>query len=66
MYTLPEWRGRGVATALMQTIIEHVHRQGITCIRLHASLDGVGIYTKLGFRADNSEMVLDLKASLAS
>ena len=24
MYTLPEWRGRGIATALMNTIVEHV------------------------------------------
>jgi GNAT superfamily N-acetyltransferase len=60
MYTLTEWRGRGIATVLMETIVEHVRQQGITCIRLHASEDGMGIYTKLGFRADNSEMVLNL------
>ena len=60
MYTLPEWRGRGIATALMKTIVQHVRQQGVTCIRLHASDDGVGIYRKLGFRPDNSEMVLSL------
>ena len=60
MYTLPEWRGRGIATALMEVIVQHVRQQGITCIRLHASEDGAGIYTKLGFRPDNTEMVLNL------
>jgi GNAT superfamily N-acetyltransferase len=61
MYTLPDRRGRGIATALMQTIVQFVREQGVTCIRLHASEDGMGIYTKLGFRPDHSEMVLDLR-----
>ncbi|NLS95423.1 MAG: GNAT family N-acetyltransferase [Planctomycetaceae bacterium] len=60
MYTLPAWRGRGIATALMRTIVRHVGSQGIPCIRLHTSKDGVGIYTRLGFRADSEEMVLHL------
>lgn len=60
MYTLPEWRRRGIATALMKTIVQHVRQQGVTCIRLHASNDGVGIYRKLGFSPDDSEMVLNI------
>lgn len=28
--------------------------------RIHASENGVGIYLKLGFKPDNSEMVLNL------
>lgn len=60
MYTRPEWRDLGIATSLMKAIVEHVRQGGVTCIRLHASEDGVGIYTKLGFRLDNSEMVLNL------
>ena len=60
MYTLREWRNRGIATALMETIVQHVRQQGISCIRLHASEDGLGIYTKVGFRHDNTEMVLNL------
>lgn len=60
MFTLPEWRGRGVATALMRQIVAFVCKKGATCIRLHASQRGLGLYTKLGFRHDNSEMVLYL------
>lgn len=60
IYTLPEWRGRGIATALMKTIVQHVRQQGVTCIRLHTSDDGAGIYRKLGFRRDDSEMVLNM------
>ena len=60
MYTLPQWRGRGICTALMETIIRFVRETGVTCIRLHTSEDGVGIYSKLGFQSDNSEMFLYL------
>jgi GNAT superfamily N-acetyltransferase len=60
MFTLPEWRGRGIATALMQRIVGFVRDRGATCIRLHTSESGVGIYTKLGFQPDNSEMLLYL------
>ncbi len=63
MYTLPERRGLGIATALMETIVQHVRQRGITCIRLHASEDGLGIYTKMGFVPDDSEMVLNMRGS---
>lgn len=62
MFTLPEWRGRGIATALMQRILAFVREKGATCVRLHASEQGLGIYTRLGFRSDNSEMVLYLSS----
>ncbi len=60
MYTLPDWRGRGICTALVERMVEYVRQAGVTCIRLHASEDGVGIYSKLGFQPDDSEMLLDL------
>lgn len=60
MFTLPEWRGRGIATALMQRIVAFVREEGATCIRLHSSKDGLGIYRKLEFHPDNSQMVLYL------
>ncbi len=60
MFTLPQWRGRGIATGLMQRIVAFVLEMGAKCIRLHTSDDGLGIYTELGFRPDNSEMVVYL------
>jgi ribosomal protein S18 acetylase RimI-like enzyme len=60
MFTLPEWRRRGIATALMERTLAFVREKGATCIRLHTSEDGLGIYSTLGFRRGNSEMVLYL------
>lgn len=44
----------------MHKIVAYVQEMGATCIRLHASEAGVGIYKTLGFNPDNSEMVLYL------
>lgn len=60
VYTLPHWRGRGICTALMKTIIGFVREAKVTCIRLHTSEAGVGIYSELGFQSDDSEMFLFL------
>ena len=57
------WRpGKALIGAILFAAFDayQVRLQGITCIRLHSSEDGVGIYRKMGFRPDNSEMVLNL------
>jgi GNAT superfamily N-acetyltransferase len=38
MYTLPEWRGQGVATALMQEIIKYVQSTSARRIWLHTTV----------------------------
>ena len=58
MFTLPEWRRQGIATALMQQIVRFLREQGAECVRLHASDDGLGVYRKLGFEPHDSEMIL--------
>lgn len=60
MYTLPEWRGRGVATMLLRHIIEHVRTTHAGRISLHATEMGRPIYERLGFAPCDSEMVLSL------
>ena len=59
MYTRPEWRRQGIATAILQAILEHLRAQEITLVSLHASPDGRGIYERHGFEPTN-EMRLHL------
>jgi len=34
MYTRPEWRRRGIGTAILQTILDHLRAQGIPLVSL--------------------------------
>lgn len=59
MYTRPEFRRRGLATAIMHTILDHLRAEGIQRATLRASLEGRLVYEKLGFE-QTSEMRLKL------
>ena len=50
VYTLPEYRGKGLCTKLMQHLIEYGKQRGLGCIDLSATENGYPIYTKLGFK----------------
>ncbi len=47
--TLPEHRGRGHASTLMQTAIDHALGSGVECIKLDATEAGAPVYRKFGF-----------------
>lgn len=49
MYTLPEWRGQGIATALMQTLLAYVRQTRARRIWMYATPAGKPLYEKLGF-----------------
>jgi len=49
LYTVPELRGKGICTQLLQELIREAKSMGITYVHLHASEDGMHIYTKAGF-----------------
>ena len=49
MYTIPEARGRGVCTRLLEELIKEAKSLGLRYLHLHASEDGVNIYRKAGF-----------------
>jgi GNAT superfamily N-acetyltransferase len=53
VYTEPEWRGRGIARALMRTLMDWAINQGADRIVLHASDQGRPLYTSLGFDSTN-------------
>jgi GNAT superfamily N-acetyltransferase len=60
MYTEPEYRGRGLATSLMETMIKWCRERGFKWVSLHASDAGRPLYETLGFKPTN-EMRLMLK-----
>ena len=60
VYTYPQYRRRGIARQLMQTMIAWCHREGFAGVTLHASKDGRHLYESLGFEPSN-EMKLRLK-----
>lgn len=60
MYTIPERRGRGVATMLLRHIIEYVKTTPVKRISLHATQMGMLVYERLGFEDCSGEMTLNL------
>jgi GNAT superfamily N-acetyltransferase len=49
VFTEPEWRRRGLAKLLMNTIIAWSREQNLDGLVLHASDDGRALYEQLGF-----------------
>lgn len=60
VYTHPDFRRRGIARQLMQTVIGWCQEQGFAHVSLHSSKDGRPLYESLGFEP-TSEMRLKLK-----
>lgn len=59
VYTMPDERGKGLATELTKAAISWLGSKGIKTIRLLASEQGKPIYDKMGF-ASTDEMALTL------
>src|SRR4051812_6383189 len=53
VYVDPVWRRRGIAKALMHTLLDVLSERGIGRIVLHASDEGRHLYERLGFVATN-------------
>jgi GNAT superfamily N-acetyltransferase len=53
VYTEPQWRGKGVARALMRELMHWASEQGMDRVVLHASNAGRPLYEKLGFHPTN-------------
>ena len=58
MYTRPLWRGRGIATALLDAAIVHVKGTDARRVWLHATDVGRPVYERAGFVASDAEMEL--------
>lgn len=51
LVTLPAWRQRGIARALLLHVLDVLRAEGVPLATLHASSDGRGLYEELGFAA---------------
>jgi GNAT superfamily N-acetyltransferase len=60
VYTEPEYRRRGIARQIMETIIAWCKQEGFARVSLHASEHGRPLYESLGF-VDSNEMRLNLR-----
>jgi GNAT superfamily N-acetyltransferase len=60
VYTDPEYRRRGIARQVMQTMITWCKQEGFAGVTLHASEQGRHLYESLGFQLNN-EMRLNLR-----
>jgi GNAT superfamily N-acetyltransferase len=61
MFTLPQYRGKGLATELFGRLLEEARARGSKRCSLHATEAGKWVYQKFGFAATEGEMSLDLK-----
>ncbi|MCU1233598.1 MAG: GCN5-related N-acetyltransferase [Candidatus Solibacter sp.] len=53
VYTEPEFRRRGIARRLMDTLVEWCRAEGFGSVALHASKDGRPLYEAMGFQPTN-------------
>jgi len=53
LVTRPAWRCRGIATALLQVVLDALRTEGIPTASLHATAAGRRIYEAAGFEPSN-------------
>ena len=58
MYVRPAYRRRGIATRLLELLVDDAHARGISCITLEATDAGRPLYAKFGFVPMAHEMEL--------
>ena len=63
VYTAPEYRGRGIATSMVERVKEEARKRGIRKLILMASEHGKPVYLRLGFAESEVWMDMDLPAA---
>ncbi|WRS26527.1 GNAT family N-acetyltransferase [Oscillospiraceae bacterium MB08-C2-2] len=60
VFTVKTHRRQGIASILLDKILQEVRIQGVSVVRLHASSDGKDLYAKFGFSPAEGYMALNL------
>lgn len=60
VYTLEEYRKKGLATQLLKRLIDDAKNKGVGNIYLHATDEGKYVYDKLGFEINSDGMLLKI------
>ncbi|MCW3462657.1 GNAT family N-acetyltransferase [Chitinophaga nivalis] len=60
VYTLPDYRRKGIAKVLFGKILEEARERNTGKVSLHASEDGRALYEQFGFVAGDNEMTFRL------
>ncbi|MEE3362852.1 MAG: GNAT family N-acetyltransferase, partial [Anaerovoracaceae bacterium] len=58
IYTVPEWRGRGVGTEIVAALLRETGSRGITKVYLETSIQGQPLYEKFGFEEMHHYLML--------
>ncbi len=56
MYTVPAWRGHGLAKLILDRLVEHARAEGAGRVWLRASDQGRAVYERFGFHQRDSYM----------
>lgn len=60
MYTAPDHRGKGIATMLLNKLLDEARARGISRVWLHASRLGKPVYQRFGFSKADDYMEMSL------
>ncbi len=58
MYTAPDWRGKGVGSALLTKLLEFAKARGVARVWLHSEPGARSLYRREGFHPNDSYMEL--------
>lgn len=58
MAVLPEWRGKGTGSALLQALLDEARSQGHAQVELNAQVQALAFYRRFGFK-EEGEVFLD-------
>lgn len=57
MAVLPQWRRRGIGSALLQAVLVRARKKGLRQVTLHAQSHAVPFYGRFGFRPVGEEFL---------
>ncbi len=60
IFTLPEWRGKGIGKRIFELILQEAIDRGYKRVALHATDEGRPMYEKFGFKLSGDEMTLSI------